>query len=229
MTDLRVAPGPGAPQGVVIPEAELVERFTHASGPGGQGVNTADSRVQLSWDLAASTALTPEQRARAVGVLGEILRIEASEHRSQHRNRAAARLRCCERCSDASIRRISPRTPTARARCSGVSAVLAARSQLSCTRESAVFTPWPPGPEAWVKRSTSSASGITTPWGAPGPGATRRSVIRSPPFAPGSTVSTDEPFRDSFWLVRRQCRPQSPAQRVPLRTPRRPRAERCPA
>lgn len=115
MTDLRVAPGPGAPQGVVIPEAELVERFTHASGPGGQGVNTADSRVQLSWDLAASTALTPEQRARAVGVLGEILRIEASEHRSQHRNRAAARERLAARLREALAPPV-PRRPTKRTR-----------------------------------------------------------------------------------------------------------------
>ena len=46
--DVRVTPGPGAPRGLVIPAGELVERFSHASGPGGQGVNTADSRVQLS-------------------------------------------------------------------------------------------------------------------------------------------------------------------------------------
>ena len=41
--DLRVAPGPGAPRGLVVPGDELVERFSHASGPGGQGVNTAGS------------------------------------------------------------------------------------------------------------------------------------------------------------------------------------------
>ena len=70
VADLRVEPGPGAPRGLVIPAAELTERFSHASGPGGQGVNTADSRVQLSLDLATTTALDESQRARALAVLG---------------------------------------------------------------------------------------------------------------------------------------------------------------
>lgn len=96
--DLRVAPGPGAPRGLVIPGAELLEQFSHASGPGGQGVNTADSRVQLSWDLATTTALSDSQRARALAALaprlsGTVLTVTASEQRSQLRNRAAARER----------------------------------------------------------------------------------------------------------------------------------------
>lgn len=90
--------GPGAPRGLRIPAGELVEQFTHASGPGGQGVNTADSRVQLSLDLAATTALTDVQRERALRRLGNrltgtTLRFTAAEHRSQHRNRRAARER----------------------------------------------------------------------------------------------------------------------------------------
>ena len=81
-----------------MPAGELVERFSHASGPGGQGVNTADSRVQLSLDLAMTTALNDKQRERALSVLGDrlsgtILTITAAEHRSQRRNRAAARER----------------------------------------------------------------------------------------------------------------------------------------
>jgi ribosome-associated protein len=44
--------------GVVIPESELAWRFSRSSGPGGQSVNTTDSRVELSFDVAASTALT---------------------------------------------------------------------------------------------------------------------------------------------------------------------------
>ena len=81
-----------------MPAGELVERFSHASGPGGQGVNTADSRVQLSLDLATTTALNDKQRERALSVLGDrlsgtILTIMAAETRSQRRNRAAARER----------------------------------------------------------------------------------------------------------------------------------------
>ncbi|MGC5617187.1 alternative ribosome rescue aminoacyl-tRNA hydrolase ArfB [Georgenia sp. Z1491] len=98
MDDLRVPPGPGAPRGLVVPAAELVEQFSHASGPGGQGVNTADSRVQLSLDLATTTALTDTQRPRVLRALaaradGTVLTITAAEHRSQYRNRTAARLR----------------------------------------------------------------------------------------------------------------------------------------
>ena len=98
MDDLRIPPGPGCPRGLVVPAGELVERFSHASGPGGQGVNTADSRVQLSLDLATTTALNDKQRERAMSVLGDrltgtLLTITAAEHRSQRRNRAAARER----------------------------------------------------------------------------------------------------------------------------------------
>ena len=98
MDDLRIPAGPGCPRGLVVPAGELVERFSHASGPGGQGVNTADSRVQLSLDLATTTALNDKQRERALSVLGDrlsgtILTITAAETRSQRRNRAAARER----------------------------------------------------------------------------------------------------------------------------------------
>lgn len=98
MDDLRIPAGPGCPRGLVVPAGELVERFSHASGPGGQGVNTADSRVQLSLNLATTTALNDKQRERAMSVLGDrltgtLLTITAAEHRSQRRNRAAARER----------------------------------------------------------------------------------------------------------------------------------------
>lgn len=98
---LRVDPGPGIPQGLHIPETELTERFSRSSGPGGQGVNTADSRVQLSIDLAATTALAEDQRARVLDRLasrlaGTVLTIDAHEHRSQRQNRKAARERLSE-------------------------------------------------------------------------------------------------------------------------------------
>lgn len=98
MDDLLVTPGPGAPRGLRIPAAELAEQFSHASGPGGQGVNTADSRVQLSLDLATTSALDETQRARALEHLaprlaGTVLTVTASEQRSQRQNRRAARER----------------------------------------------------------------------------------------------------------------------------------------
>ena len=83
---------------VVIPASELRERFSRSSGPGGQGVNTADSRVELSYDLATSGALTPELRDRALTRLSTrlvdgVLTVAASEHRNQLANRQAARVR----------------------------------------------------------------------------------------------------------------------------------------
>ena len=98
MADLRIPAGPGCPHGLVVPAGELVERFSHASGPGGQGVNTADSRVQLSLDLGSTSALNEKQRERALRELGErlvgtVLTVTAAETRSQRRNRAAARER----------------------------------------------------------------------------------------------------------------------------------------
>jgi ribosome-associated protein len=80
---------------VVIPEQELRWRFSRSSGPGGQSVNTADSRVELSLDLARSTAFGPVQRARAMErlsdrLVGGVLTVTASEHRAQLRNREAA-------------------------------------------------------------------------------------------------------------------------------------------
>lgn len=98
MNELRVEPGPGLPGGLVIPASELVERYSRSSGPGGQGVNTTDSRVQLSFDVAASTVLSEVQRTRLLRRLRSrldtgVLTVDASEHRSQWRNREAARVR----------------------------------------------------------------------------------------------------------------------------------------
>jgi ribosome-associated protein len=83
---------------VVIPEAELHWRFSRSSGPGGQSVNTTDSRVELSYDVAASTALGPVLKARALQRLADrlnngVLTVRASEHRSQLRNREEAQRR----------------------------------------------------------------------------------------------------------------------------------------
>jgi ribosome-associated protein len=86
---------------VVIPEKELRWRFSRSSGPGGQSVNTADSRVELSLDVATTTALGPVQRARVLERLSGrlvdgVLTIAAQEERSQLRNRETARARLAE-------------------------------------------------------------------------------------------------------------------------------------
>jgi ribosome-associated protein len=83
---------------LVLPASELQWRFSRSSGPGGQGVNTTDSRAELSFDLAASPSLPEHLRERALGRLAArlvdgVLTISASEHRSQLRNRDAARER----------------------------------------------------------------------------------------------------------------------------------------
>lgn len=96
--ELRVPPGPGLPQGLVIPAGDLLERFSRSPGPGGQGVNTTDSRVELVLDIRASSAFTDGQRRRVEQRLENRLvdwriTVAASEHRSQLRNRAAARER----------------------------------------------------------------------------------------------------------------------------------------
>jgi ribosome-associated protein len=80
---------------VVVPARELKWRFSRSSGPGGQSVNKTDSRVELSLDLAKTTALGPIQRARAMERLAGrlvdgVLTVTASEHRTQVRNREAA-------------------------------------------------------------------------------------------------------------------------------------------
>lgn len=110
--DLVVPPGPGLPAGLVVPEGELVERFSRSPGPGGQSVNTTDSRVELEYDAAVSTILDDAQRARVVGRLGSPVRVVASEHRSQHRNRVAARERLAERLREALAPPPPPRRPT---------------------------------------------------------------------------------------------------------------------
>ncbi|MPZ61506.1 MAG: aminoacyl-tRNA hydrolase [Propionibacteriales bacterium] len=89
-------PGPlRVTRDVTIPEHELRWRFSRSSGPGGQSVNTTDSRVGLSFDVVRSAALSDPLRARAVQRLGArlvdgVLTVAASEHRSQWRNRQAA-------------------------------------------------------------------------------------------------------------------------------------------
>jgi ribosome-associated protein len=103
-------------RGVSVPASELSWRFSRSSGPGGQSVNTADSRVELVFDVRRSTALPEPVRDRLLGRLAHRLvdgrlTIAASEYRSQHRNREAARTRLVDLLTEAS----APPAPRRRA------------------------------------------------------------------------------------------------------------------
>ena len=113
--DLVVTPS------LVIPAAELRERFSRSSGPGGQGVNTADSRVELSFDVLGSAALPPALRDRAAARLANrlvdgVLTVAASEFRNQLANRRAARTRLATLLRAAIRPPTAPRRPTAPSR-----------------------------------------------------------------------------------------------------------------
>ncbi|MET7990133.1 alternative ribosome rescue aminoacyl-tRNA hydrolase ArfB [Amycolatopsis sp. NPDC005232] len=101
----------------VIPAAELSERFSRSSGPGGQGVNTTDSRVELSFDVARSAVIPESLRERIVARLAGrlvdgVITIAASEQRSQLQNRDAARERLADLLLKASAPPPAKRRPT---------------------------------------------------------------------------------------------------------------------
>jgi ribosome-associated protein len=98
------------PGGLVIPERAITWRFSRGTGPGGQGVNTTDSRAELVVDLTGLVA--PDDVAERVReALGDSLRIVARAERSQLRNREAALRRLGERL-DAAARPRPTRSPT---------------------------------------------------------------------------------------------------------------------
>jgi ribosome-associated protein len=97
--------------GVAIPMAEIELRTSRSSGPGGQHANVTASRVEASFDVMASQALTPEQRARIAARLGPRVTAGAQDTRSQLRNRELALQRLADRLAHAlEVRR--PRTAT---------------------------------------------------------------------------------------------------------------------
>jgi ribosome-associated protein len=103
---------------VSVPEAELLWRFSRSSGPGGQHVNTSDSRVELRFDLAATESLPPVWKQRALERLAGrlsadgVLTVTASEHRSQWRNRETAATRLTALLAQATAPPPKPRRPT---------------------------------------------------------------------------------------------------------------------
>jgi ribosome-associated protein len=102
---------------LVIPAAELSERFSRSSGPGGQSVNTTDSRVELAFDIARSAALSDVLRERLLHrlrgrLVDGVLTITASEHRTQLANRRAARARLAAVLRDSAAPPAPSRRPT---------------------------------------------------------------------------------------------------------------------
>ncbi|MGW6358809.1 alternative ribosome rescue aminoacyl-tRNA hydrolase ArfB [Streptomyces sp. NPDC055092] len=102
---------------VVLPEAELLWRFSRSSGPGGQHVNTSDSQVELRFDLARTEALPEVWKARALERLASrlvdgVISVRSSEHRSQWRNRETAAVRLTSLLAEATAPPPKPRRAT---------------------------------------------------------------------------------------------------------------------
>ena len=96
----------------VIPLDELEWRFSASGGPEGQHANTSNTRAEVRFDVRASPSLGPRQRARLLERLGPVVRVAASDERSQARNRQLALERLRSRLADA-LRVARPRRPTA--------------------------------------------------------------------------------------------------------------------
>jgi ribosome-associated protein len=115
---MGVMSGPYVIRGSVsLPEAELMWRFSRSSGPGGQHVNTSDSQVELRFDLAATDALPEVWKDRALQrlesrLVGGVVTVRASEHRSQWRNRETALVRLASLLAEATAPPPKPRRKT---------------------------------------------------------------------------------------------------------------------
>jgi len=102
---------------LTIPDEELRWRFSRSSGPGGQHVNTTDSRVEVSWSLTDTAILDTETKHRVATRLRSrvnadgTITVASSRYRSQHRNRQAARLRLEELVAQAAVP-VPRRVPT---------------------------------------------------------------------------------------------------------------------
>jgi ribosome-associated protein len=109
--DLEVSPA------LIIPERELGWRFSRSSGPGGQHVNTSDSRVELFWNIADSTVLSDDQRMLLLTRLAHrlvsgVVTVAASEQRSQLRNRESALRKLADLVTQGLAPEAAPRRPT---------------------------------------------------------------------------------------------------------------------
>ena len=98
----------------MLPRSEIDYRFSRSSGPGGQHAQKSDTRVEASFDVEASSALSEAQKRRVVGKAGPVLRSMAQDERSQWRNRELATERLVESLREALRvpRRRRPTKPT---------------------------------------------------------------------------------------------------------------------
>src|SRR4051812_30149724 len=96
---------------VTIPRSEIELRFSRSSGPGGQHAQKSDTRVEATFDVAASAALSDAQKRRVVAKAGAVLRAVAQDERSQWRNRELATERLVETLREA-LRVPRKRKPT---------------------------------------------------------------------------------------------------------------------
>jgi ribosome-associated protein len=131
--DLEVSPA------LTIPASELGWRFSRSSGPGGQHVNTSDTRVELSWNVAESAALSEEQRRMLVArlerrLIADVITVTASERRSQLRNREIALAKLADLVNAGLTPDAAPRRPTKPSRGS-IRRRLAAKEQRSATKQ----------------------------------------------------------------------------------------------
>ena len=118
--------------------SELARRFSRSSGPGGQHVNTSDSHVELSWNVADSAVLSEAQRLVLVTRLGGrliagVITVRASERRSQLRNREIALAKLARLVAEGLAPEAAPRRPTKPTRGS-VRRRIAAKEQRSATK-----------------------------------------------------------------------------------------------
>ncbi|MEO5778162.1 MULTISPECIES: alternative ribosome rescue aminoacyl-tRNA hydrolase ArfB [Arthrobacter] len=131
--DLEVSPA------LTIPASELAWRFSRSSGPGGQHVNTTDSRAELSWNIAGSLVLSDGQRQRLLTRLGPrliagVITVTSSEQRSQLRNREIALAKLAEIVAEGLAPAAAPRRATKPTRGSNRRR-LAAKVQRSATKQ----------------------------------------------------------------------------------------------
>jgi ribosome-associated protein len=130
--DLEVSPA------LTIPMSELGWRFSRSSGPGGQHVNTSDSRIELSWNIGDSAALTDGQRLMLLTrlerrLIAGVITVTASERRSQLRNREIALAKLADLVAGGLAPEAAPRRATKPTRAS-IRRRLAAKEQRSATK-----------------------------------------------------------------------------------------------
>jgi ribosome-associated protein len=120
-------------RGLDLPLSEITWRATTPGGPGGQHANRSLSRVEVEFDVAASSVLGPRQRQRLLDRVGTVVRASAAESRSQARNRQLALERLARRI-DAALRVETPRRATRPTKSSQVRRVEAKRRRAEVKR-----------------------------------------------------------------------------------------------